>query len=192
MCIRDSNKGVSYIEHIDNEDIAELNSQSEFATSNFKELSEVEIIFVCVPTPIDKNRNPFMGHLEDTAKSISSNLKSGHLILIESSTYPGTTNELIKPILEESGLKCHQDFFLAYSPEREDPGNKSFKIDNIPKVVGADSKESLDYAFEIYSLLTTVHKMDSTYEAEAVKLTENIFRSVNLSLIHISEPTRPY
>ena len=130
--IESLNKGVSYIEHIDNEDIAELNSQSEFATSNFKELSEVEIIFVCVPTPIDKNRNPFMGHLEDTAKSISSNLKSGHLILIESSTYPGTTNELIKPILEESGLKCHQDFFLAYSPEREDPGNKSFKIDNIP------------------------------------------------------------
>tara|TARA_B100000214_G_C23962308_1_gene625894 strand:- start:266 stop:1573 length:1308 start_codon:yes stop_codon:yes gene_type:complete len=182
--IESLNKGISYIEHIEDEDISELNSRHEFATSNFKELSEVEIIFVCVPTPIDKNRNPFMGHLEDTAKSISSNLKSGHLILIESSTYPGTTNELIKPILEESGLKCHEDFFLAYSPEREDPGNKSFKIDNIPKVVGADNKQSLDFASGIYSLLTTVHKMDSTYEAEAVKLTENIFRSVNIALVN--------
>lgn len=178
------NSGESYIKHISDEDVKSLMNDEEFATSNFQELRDVDIIFVCVPTPIDKFRNPYMGHIEETAKAISKNLRKNHLILIESSTYPGTTNDLVKPLLEESGLKCHSDFYLAYSPEREDPGNKDFKINNIPKVVGADNEESLRLAKEIYSQLTTVHAMNSSYEAEAVKLTENIFRSVNIALVN--------
>ena len=178
------NSGKSYIKHIKSDEIKTLLKDGVFATSDFAELSDVDVIFVCVPTPIDKYRNPFMGHIEDTSYSVSKNLKKGHLVLIESSTYPGTTNELIKPILEKSGLKCHSDFFLAYSPEREDPGNKNFKINSITKVVGADDEKSLVLAKDIYSKLTKVHTMNSTYEAEAVKLTENIFRSVNIALVN--------
>jgi UDP-N-acetyl-D-glucosamine dehydrogenase len=125
-----------------------------------------------------------MGHIIDTAEAISKYLRKNQLVIIESSTYPGTTNELIRPILEKSGLMCHEDFYLAYSPEREDPGNKKFDISSIPKVVGADSTKSLEIALEIYSKLTKTFAMNSSYEAEAVKLTENIFRSVNIALVN--------
>tara|TARA_B100000212_G_C27380681_1_gene536890 strand:- start:2669 stop:3985 length:1317 start_codon:yes stop_codon:yes gene_type:complete len=182
--IKQLNNGESYINHIQPDDISKLNTNGKFATSNFQEISNMDIIFVCVPTPIDEQRNPYMGHLIDTAKSLSKYLSKGHLVLIESSTYPGTTNELIKPILEESGLICHKDFYLGYSPEREDPGNKNFNIKNISKVVGADDATSLKLSLEIYSKLTKTFPMKSSYEAEAVKLTENIFRSINIALVN--------
>lgn len=178
------NNGKSYINHIEEKDIEQLIQNGNFSTSDFSKTSDMDILFVCVPTPIDEQRNPFMGHILDTAEAISKYLRKNQLVLIESSTYPGTTNDLIKPILEKSGLICHEDFYLAYSPEREDPGNKNFDIRSIPKVVGADNPKSLEIALEIYSKLTKTFAMNSSYEAEAVKLTENIFRSVNIALVN--------
>lgn len=178
------NNGKSYINHIEEKDIEKLIQNGNFSTSDFSKISDMDILFVCVPTPIDEQRNPFMGHIIDTAEAISKYLRKNQLVIIESSTYPGTTNELIRPILEKSGLMCHEDFYLAYSPEREDPGNKKFDISSIPKVVGADSTKSLEIALEIYSKLTKTFAMNSSYEAEAVKLTENIFRSVNIALVN--------
>ena len=178
------NNGKSYINHIEDKDIEKLIQNGDFATSDFSKISDMDILFVCVPTPIDSQRSPFMGHIIDTSEAISKYLRKSQLVLIESSTYPGTTNELIKPILEKSGLICHEDFYLAYSPEREDPGNKKYDISSIPKVVGADNPKSLDIALEIYSKLTETFAMNSSYEAEAVKLTENIFRSVNIALVN--------
>ena len=142
------NNGTSYINHIEDKDIDKLIQDGNFSTSDFSKISDMDILFVCVPTPIDEQRNPFMGHIIDTAEAISKYLRKNQLVLIESSTYPGTTNELIKPILEKSGLICHEDFYLAYSPEREDPGNKKFDIGSIPKVVGADNPKSLEIALK--------------------------------------------
>jgi UDP-N-acetyl-D-glucosamine dehydrogenase len=141
---------------------------------------------MCVPTPLNPYREPDMQYVEATTKTIAQHLQPGQLVVLESTSYPGTTEELMVPILEStSGLKCGEDFFVAYSPEREDPGNPNFNTANIPKVVGAESPEGLEIAVELYDsvIVETVPVADSK-TAEAVKLTENIFRSVNIALVN--------
>ncbi|MFC1552714.1 nucleotide sugar dehydrogenase, partial [Candidatus Latescibacterota bacterium] len=131
------------------------------------------------------HREPDMSYIISTAESITPHLKPGHIIVLESTTYPGTTDEVLLPILEKSGLKCGEDIYLAYSPEREDPGNKNYSTRTIPKVLGGYNQESTDHALYLYGqLFDTVVPVSSTRAAEAVKLSENIFRSVNIALVN--------
>ena len=134
--VKKLNIGESYIEHIFDTKIIESNEKGMEATTDFRLLLDVDVIIICVPTPLNKYREPEMRYILDTTQSIKSNLKAGHLISLESTTYPGTTEELVLPILEETGLKGGVDFWLVYSPEREDPGNKQYDTRSIPKVVG--------------------------------------------------------
>jgi UDP-N-acetyl-D-glucosamine dehydrogenase len=181
------NEGVPYIKHLGVEMMQKLaNSSTCDATSNFSRLHEADAILMCVPTPLDHHREPDMTFVESTTKSVSKHLRKGHLVILESTTYPGTTEELIIPILEkESGMKAGKDFFVAYSPEREDPGNENFNTAAIPKVVGGHGDEALKLARAVYdtAIVQTVPVSD-TKTAEAVKLTENIFRSVNIALVN--------
>ena len=148
-------------------------------------LKEADIIEICVPTPLDKYRAPDLEPVINTARTISKNMRQGQLVILESTTYPGTTREVMIPILEESGLKYGKDFTVGYSPEREDPGNKSFGIKEIPKIVGADDPDTQENLVNYYShFVKTVVPVSSLDTAEAVKLTENIFRSVNIALVN--------
>ncbi len=178
--------GNSYIKHISNNIIKEMQTDELFqATSDFSRLTEVDVIIICVPTPLSKFREPDLSSVLKTAQTISKYLLKGQLIVLESSTYPGTTNEDLAEALEVSGLQKNNDFFLAYSPEREDPGNKNYSTSTIPKIVGADSDESRELAIALYkTIIKKVVPVSSTYTAEAVKLTENIFRSVNIALVN--------
>ena len=138
-----------------------------------------------MPTPLNKHREPDMSFVVETTKVISKYLRNGQLVVLESTTYPGTTQELMRPILEKGGLKSGRDFFLAYSPEREDPGNPNFRTATIPKVVGGDCQSSTALAATLYGeIVSDVVQVSSTATAEAVKLTENIFRSVNIALVN--------
>ncbi len=179
-------KGESYIKHISSDAIKEMKGNNLFrATSEFSQLSQVDVIIICVPTPLSKFREPDLSPVLDTANTISKYIKKGQLIILESSTYPGTTDEELAAVLELSGLQKGVDFFVAYSPEREDPGNKAFSTASIPKIVGADSEESRELAVALYeSVISEVVAVSSTRTAEAVKLTENIFRSVNIALVN--------
>lgn len=180
------NKGQSYIGNIHNDKIKGfVKSGLLEATADFDRLGEADAILMCVPTPLNKNREPDVSYIVDTARSIAPRLRRGHLIILESSTYPGTTREVVGPILEETGLKSGVDFFLAFSPEREDPGNKDYSTSAIPKVVGGDGADALKLAQAMYDqfLVKTV-PVSSCDTAEAVKLTENIFRSVNIALVN--------
>lgn len=176
----------SYIKHISDSSIVGMNSNATFvATDNYDKLQMVDVIIICVPTPLSKYKTPDLSAVLSTGKAISSRLKKNHLVILESSTYPGTTDTDLRGILEASGMLCDIDFFLAYSPEREDPGNETFSTKNIPKVVGADSDRSLELAVALYSrVLVEVVPVGSSRTAEAVKLTENIFRSVNIALVN--------
>lgn len=179
-------KGQSYIGNIHNDKIKSFVTSGLLeATSDFDRLGEADAILMCVPTPLNKNREPDISYIVDTVRSIAPRLRRGQLIVLESSTYPGTTREVVKPILEETGLKSGVDFFLAFSPEREDPGNKDYATSAIPKVVGGDGADALKIAQTMYDqfLVETV-AVSSCDTAEAVKLTENIFRSVNIALIN--------
>ena len=181
------NRGESYIGNIHNDRISGFLKDKKFIPTNqFDMLSEMDAIIMCVPTPLDKNREPDMSYIIKTTQSIAPRLKAGQLIVLESSTYPGTTNELVRPILEEaSGLKSGVDFFLAFSPEREDPGNAKYHTSIIPKIVGGDGEAALKLACTMYDqFLTQTVAVSSTETAEAVKLTENIFRSVNIALVN--------
>ncbi len=181
------NAGVPYIKHIEKNIMISLaESKNCLFTLNFKELKNVDCIIMCVPTPLDKFRMPDMSYIESTVTVVAKHLKRGQLIILESTTYPGTTEEFIIPILEStSGLKSKEDFFVAYSPEREDPGNEHFDTAKIPKVVGGICDSSLKLACELYkTAINTVVPVDDTKTAEAVKLTENIFRSVNIALVN--------
>lgn len=180
------NSGQSYIAHIESEKIQNAIDHHLFkATTDFAELSNVDAILICVPTPLNKQREPDISYVSGTAENIRPFLKSGHLVVLESSTYPGTTEELLKGILEKSGLIAHQDFYLAFSPEREDPNNPNFSTRTIPKVVGANSQDSLDRAVNLYEhIIDTVVPVSSSQAAEATKLLENIFRSVNIALVN--------
>jgi UDP-N-acetyl-D-glucosamine dehydrogenase len=188
------NAGHSKIRTIPDARIAAMVRDKRFrATANFDELSKPDAVVICVPTPLNKFREPDLSFVEKTAHAVASALRPGQLICLESTTYPGTTVEVLKPILEETGLVVGRDIFLAFSPEREDPGNKTYTTADIPKVVGADDSASRMLAEAFYGrLVKQVVSVSSTATAEAVKLTENIFRCVNIALVnelkHIYRP----
>jgi UDP-N-acetyl-D-glucosamine dehydrogenase len=178
------NAGVSYIGHISSDEIAEMCKAGRFAaTSDYARLKEVDAIILCVPTPLTRHREPDLTYVVQTTEAIAPHLKPGQLIVLESTTYPGTTRDVLRPILERNGLRSGRDFFLAYSPEREDPGNAQFSTAAIPKVVGGDGPDALHLACAFYDEVVARTVPASSLEAaEAVKLTENIFRSVNIAL----------
>ena len=180
------NKGNSYIKHIESKEIANAVNKNLFkATNDFSELKEVNAMLICVPTPLNKQREPDVSYITKTAENIKNYLKKDHLVILESSTYPGTTEELLKSVLEKSGLKAHIDFFLAFSPEREDPNNPKYTTSTIPKVVGANSEKSLKKSVNLYNhIINKVVPVSSSQAAEATKLLENIFRSVNIALVN--------
>lgn len=179
-------EGRSYLKHIGTDAIENLNSAGLFsATTDFSRLPEADILVLCVPTPLTKQREPDLSYLITTTEEISSKLRVGQMVVLESTTYPGTTDEVMRPILEKSGLVAGTDFHLAYSPEREDPGNENFTTSTIPKVVGADTPMAQKIAEAFYSIfIDTVVMVSNTRTAETVKLTENIFRSVNIALVN--------
>lgn len=155
------------------------------ATADFSLLTEMDCILVCVPTPLNKNREPDMSYVFDTGRIIAGHLTKGQLIILESTTYPGTTDEDLKGILEGSGLKAGIDFFLAFSPEREDPNNKDFNLNTVPKIVGGFSEKCLEAAKALYgTIVRRIVPVSSTKVAEAAKLLENIYRSVNIALVN--------
>jgi UDP-N-acetyl-D-glucosamine dehydrogenase len=173
--------------HIDDISDEELEKVFEYAsvdmTTDMRRLSEADVLIICVPTPLDKNQCPDLSFVESVCQSIKKYIRKGQLISLESTTYPGTTEELIKPILEESGLKAGSDFFLSYSPERVDPGNARYTTKNTNKVVGADDERSLEVASKFYKLaIEHVVPVSSSKTAELVKVYENTFRAVNIAL----------
>lgn len=181
------NQGRSYIKHITSEEVAEVLRSGKFsAAADFSKVREVDAVVICVPTPLNKNREPDISYIVDTGKSIAPHLKRGALVVLESTTYPGTTDEDLRNVLEAgSGLKAGSDFFLAFSPEREDPGNPDSKVAAIPKVVGGYTPKCLERAVELYSqAVKTVVPVSSCRVAEATKLLENTFRSVNIALVN--------
>lgn len=176
----------SYIRHIGDDRIAIMCDSGKFeATQDAEALRRADALLMCVPTPINAHREPDLTYVIKTTQMIGKVLRAGQIVILESTTYPGTTEEIIKPILEQaSGLKAGVDFGLAYSPEREDPGNLDFTTTAIPKVVGADSGVELSIAVAMYNALTKTVPVSNLKTAEAVKLTENIFRLVNISLVN--------
>lgn len=184
--IKTLNQGRSYIGHITDNMIASMVKTGRFeATTDFRRLSEPDAVLICVPTPLTVTREPDLSYVEGTAKSLAKTLRRGQLVILESTTYPGTTSEVVKPILEESGLVCEKDFLLAFSPEREDPGNAKYTTRNIPKIVGGIGRKSLASARDLYSAAgLEVIPVSSCETAEAVKLLENIYRAVNIALVN--------
>ena len=155
------------------------------ATDEVAALKDVDALIICVPTPIDLHRNPDLSYVVSTAEMIATILRPGQIVVLESTTWPGTTDEVVKPILEAAGLKAGEDFLLAYAPEREDPGNPNFETSTIPRVVGADDDASRRAAALIYGpIVARIVPVSSTRTAEAVKLTENIYRAVNIALVN--------
>ena len=178
--------GESYIRHIPSERVARLNASDRFtASDDFNGLSDVDAMLICVPTPLKAGQQPDMQYVTDTAEAIATRLRPTQLVILESTTYPGTTVGEIQPILERGGLRSRKDFYLAYSPEREDPGNPDFGTAGIPKVVGGDGSTALQLAKALYDqvVIATV-PVSNTETAEAVKLTENIFRAINIALVN--------
>ena len=180
------NKGISPIKHIPNSQMREMVATKRFrVTESMGQLSKPDAILICVPTPLTENREPDMKYVEDTCRTIARFLRKGQLVVLESTTYPGTTRELMLPILESSGLKAGRDFYMAYSPEREDPGNKSFRTSTIPKVVGGLDKASLDKALEIYGYaIDTMVPVGTCEVAESCKILENVYRCVNIAMVN--------
>ncbi|MDP6924503.1 MAG: nucleotide sugar dehydrogenase [Candidatus Scalindua sp.] len=178
-------RGESYIKHIRMEKINEKIKEGSFeGTVDFMRLREADCILICVPTPLTEMMEPDLSYLMETTKSISKNLRIGQIIVLESTTYPGTTEEMLMPGLETDSLKIGQDYFLAFSPEREDPGNSKYDASNIPKVVGGVTDACLEVASALYSCITQVVPVSSTRAAELTKLLENTFRSVNIALVN--------
>jgi UDP-N-acetyl-D-glucosamine dehydrogenase len=180
------NEGRSQIKHIPSDDITRARETGcFFATADFDRLKEADGLLIAVPTPLTKQREPDLSYVEATAEAIAPRLRPGHLVVLESTTWPGTTREVIKPILERTGLKSGVDFYLAFSPEREDPGNEHFVTATIPKVVGGEGEDAVALANALYAAcIQRTVPVSSTATAEAVKLTENIFRSVNIALVN--------
>jgi len=180
------NAGRSYIKHIPSKEIRELRRKGVFtASADFSLLSGTDCIIICVPTPLNRHRDPDLSYVHGTAETVAAHLRRGQLIVLESTTYPGTTDEEVRPVLEAGGMKVGRDFFLAYSPEREDPNNSDFSTRSIPKVVGGCTSRCLALADALYS--TIVEKtvpVSSTRVAEASKLLENIYRAVNIALVN--------
>jgi UDP-N-acetyl-D-glucosamine dehydrogenase len=181
------NQGKSFIKHISPEAVAAAVKNGTFsATSDFSRIREVNAIIICVPTPLNKNREPDISYIIETGKSIARHLQKGTLVVLESTTYPGTTDEDLREVLEiGSGLEAGKDFHLAFSPEREDPGNPDSKVAMIPKVVGGFTPACLQKATELYSkAIKTIVPVSSCRAAEATKLLENTFRGVNIALVN--------
>jgi len=174
------NRGKSYINDVKDEDLSTLR-----VIDDYSPLKKADAICICVPTPLDKNKQPDISHVRSVAENLSKIIQKGQLIILESTTYPGTTEEVVGPILERSGLKAGRDFFLAFSPERIDPGNKKFTLRQIPKVAGGINRESTRLAALLYGqIVDLVHEVSSPRVAEMEKLLENVFRSVNIALIN--------
>ncbi len=184
--IRNLSEGRSYIKHIGAEKISRMMSTGRFEpTADFDRLGEPDCILICVPTPLNGHREPDLSYVMNTTHAVSRTLRPGQLVVLESTTYPCTTEEEMLPVLERTGLKAGRDFCLAYSPEREDPNNGSFNTSTIPKLVGGYSKACLDVATELYnSIIEKTVPVSSTKVAEAAKLLENIFRGVNIALVN--------
>ncbi len=178
--------GQSYIGHIPAKWIADcVNSGKFMPTADLKRLSEPDALLICVPTPLSESRDPDLAYVEATARQIAAVLRPGQLVVLESTTYPGTTRDVVLPILAESGLKVGREFFLAYSPEREDPGNPNFSADGIPKVVGGIDPASARLAEILYgSAVVNVVPVSNCEVAEACKILENTYRSVNIAMVN--------
>jgi len=177
----------TYIKHIPESVIEEINRTGRFdASTDFSRSAECDALIICVPTPLNHHRDPDMSYIVSTAETLSRHIRKGQLFCLESTTYPGTTEEVLKPVLEnESGLKAGIDFLLAYSPEREDPNNTDFSTSTIPKVVGGHDSDSLKVARALYdTIICETIPVTSMATAEATKLMENIFRAVNIALVN--------
>jgi UDP-N-acetyl-D-glucosamine dehydrogenase len=176
----------SYIEAVSDKTLARHVEDGRFrATTDFSGLAGCDVIIICVPTPLTRHRDPDLSFVVKTSRSIADTLRPGQLIVLESTTYPGTTDDVVRPILEEKGLKSGSDFFLGFSPEREDPGNRDFETSSIPKIVAGDGPEASALMAAFYgAVVKTVVPVSSNATAEAVKLTENIFRAVNIALVN--------
>ena len=177
--------GRSYIRHVPAKPISKMIAGGHFeATCNFSRLTEIDCILICVPTPLTGKMEPDLSYLLSTTGTIKQHLRCGQLVVLESTTYPGTTDEMLLPMLETDKLKVGKDFFLAFSPEREDPGNREFGTDNTPKVVGGITKTCLETACALYNCITRSVPVSSTRTAELTKLLENTYRSVNIALVN--------
>lgn len=181
------NNGESYLDTVLDDIVAQHRKSGKFeASDDFSRLSEADVIAICVPTPLNENREPDLSYVVKTAEKISETLRPEQLVVLESTTYPGTMQDVVRPLMEEkSGMTAGKDFYLAFSPEREDPGNPNFETSTIPKVVGADSEKELKLAVDFYNnFLELVVPVSSCATAEAVKITENIFRAVNIAMVN--------
>lgn len=179
------NEGHNYIGDILDQDLEDLVKAGKIkATTDFSFVKDVDAVAIAVPTPLDKFKQPDVSYVVNSTKDVAKYIHKGMLVVLESTTYPGTTEEIVKPILEESGLKCGVDFFLAFSPERVDPGNKQFKTKNTPKVVGGITADCTEVAAALYSnvLEGEIHKVSSPAVAEMEKILENTFRHINIGL----------
>jgi UDP-N-acetyl-D-glucosamine dehydrogenase len=177
--------GKSYIKHVSDAMVGSMRDNRFEATDKFERLSEADAILICVPTPLTEAREPDLSYIVNSANAIATTLRPGQLIVLESTTYPGTTREVVLPILEATGLKAGRDFYLAFSPEREDPGNPDFSTPTIPKVVGGLERQSLDLAAALYGqVVVRVVPVSSPEVAEACKILENTYRAVNIALVN--------
>lgn len=180
------NAGRSYIGSVSDAELGRLTREKRFeATDDFDRLAECDVIVICVPTPLTRHRQPDLSYIEASTEAIAKRLRKGQLIVLESTTYPGTTREVMKPILERTGFVAGRDFFLGFSPEREDPGNQAFETATIPKIVAGLGAEAKILVEAFYSgAVKNIVPVSSTDAAEAVKITENIFRAVNIALVN--------
>jgi UDP-N-acetyl-D-glucosamine dehydrogenase len=180
------NGGRSYIPDVPTEDVGSLVKSGKLsASTEFANLAKTDAVIICVPTPLRKTKEPDISYILAAAEQVKNHLHSPQLVVLESTTYPGTTDEVLLPMLKETGLALDKDFYLAFSPERVDPGNKQFQTHNIPKVVGGVSPLSTDIAAALYqTIVTEVHKVSSARVAETTKLLENTYRSVNIALVN--------
>lgn len=178
-------RGQSYIGHISDAVIAQMRERKFEATDRFIRLDEPDVILICVPTPLTETREPDLTYVINSARAVAERLRPGQLVVLESTTYPGTTRDVVLPILEATGLKAGQDFFLAFSPEREDPGNPNFSAPTIPKVVGGLDPVSLELAVATYGqIVVKVVPVSSCEVAEASKILENTYRAINIALVN--------
>lgn len=181
------NSGKNYIGDVVNEDLSEIvNAGLLSATTDFAQVASADCVCICVPTPLDEYQQPDISYVKSSAESIVPYMHKDMLIILESTTYPGTTEELLKPILESSGLKCGEDFYLAFSPERVDPGNLVYKTKNTPKVVGGITDKCTDVAAALYEAIleAPIHKVSSPAVAEMEKILENTYRNINIGLVN--------
>lgn len=178
------NAGRSYIVDVSDENVAKcIGSGKLKATTDFAELGNCDVIIICVPTPLRKTKDPDMSYILAAGEEIQNHMRSGQMVILESTTYPGTTDEVLQPMLEEKGFKLDEDFLLAFSPERVDPGNPQYQTHNIPKVVGGVGKDSTEAAAMLYGeIVENVHPVSSARVAEACKLWENTFRAINIGM----------